>query len=1097
MDGLKHHKLNIVPLERRLMLDASLPVIAGQILWLDGADGTTLLDADGDNAATGTGGSNDGFSGSVAAWRDKSTNNHHVEQTNASRQPTLTTSNGLSALNFAGNGDFLEDDDAENYLAGLSGFTIFTVIDSDAASTDRGIFITDVPDGSDDILSIRYDNAGFSGGGNDVLKAGVSVSGSSTSMETSNNSATASPQLISMSWQSGSAIDLDIDGADDIPTAASATRTGVTDAITTLMIGKGTKDSAAGNSWDGKINEFIIYDRELTSTERSNVEIYLAGKWGIAINGNIPPTVDTLTGVTVDEGNTVTVTNSNLAASDPEGVVPSDWFDTDWQYRNQITIDATHIDSNLTDFTMLIDESGLGMDFWSNVQNDGGDIVITTADGTTKLARELVNIDTTAQTMELHTRIPSVSSTVDTNLFIYYGNTTANEMNDATTTFSNYSHVYHMDNLNAVDVIAANNGTHTSGGSITTGIMGGGHLYTGSGLVDITDINGSNIRTLSFWYNPANTGGGNFGSILGSNSFNDGLRHVGTDELNVRDGGSVVVSTSNTFNTDKHLVFSYDSGTGNLNIYENGLLQDSNSFGGWHDVSYLIGIAGNNSRAPGGLVDEIRISNNTLDIHWAAAEFANQSNPSTFYNVSAQETSTSAPVFYTLTANVTNGTLFLDANGNNVADGSEALTVSNTFTQDDIDNNRLKYTHDDSETSSDSFTFTLADGTVTLSPRVFNFVINPVNDQTPTDINLSATSINENSSNGTAIGILSAIDADLPSDSFTFTVQSDPDNKFQIIGNELRVNGSLDREADANHFVAIRVSDGLFTYDESFTITVNDVNENPTDINLSATSINENSNNGTIIGTLGAIDPDLPGDTFTFSIVSDPDDKFQIIGNQLLSAGSVDFEAKNAHIVTIRTDDNNGGTFDRTFTINVLNLSDDTVIMRETDNRVDIANAVETSRVEQFSEDTRLEQLQDSGAQQSIVMASLSGEINQYNAYYGNNGGLQILREKTTLDIAESINIPAAIQTAEPATSPQQADDNARADLPDDNDSGVAHYTNLRQALAFLQDMDRQQQMDTQDMVDQTSQNELEQQFQDVMTYHQQKQSALREALMG
>ena len=60
------------------------------------------------------------------------------------------------------------------------------------------------------------------------------------------------------------------------------------------------------------------------------------------------------------------------------------------------------------------------------------------------------------------------------------------------------------------------------------------------------------------------------------------------------------------------------------------------------------------------------------------------------------------------------------------------LDVGSTFTQDDINNNRIDYLHDDSETNSDSFGVDVSDGQGgTLFEQTFNFSIIPVDDTPP------------------------------------------------------------------------------------------------------------------------------------------------------------------------------------------------------------------------------------------------------------------------------------------------------------------------------------------------------------------------------
>ena len=57
------------------------------------------------------------------------------------------------------------------------------------------------------------------------------------------------------------------------------------------------------------------------------------------------------------------------------------------------------------------------------------------------------------------------------------------------------------------------------------------------------------------------------------------------------------------------------------------------------------------------------------------------------------------------------------------------LAAGGTFTQDDINNNRITYDHDSSNTTSDSFTFTVSDGAGgSIGTTTFHITITPVND---------------------------------------------------------------------------------------------------------------------------------------------------------------------------------------------------------------------------------------------------------------------------------------------------------------------------------------------------------------------------------
>ncbi len=114
-------------LEKRLMLDASIAAIGGNVLWLDGADQSTILDAEGDNATSGG-----VFSGAVATWQDKSGSNNHLSHTTVSRQPSYNAGvlNGGGTITFDGNDALYAVDAAVPSLdLSTNGFTLFTVLD--------------------------------------------------------------------------------------------------------------------------------------------------------------------------------------------------------------------------------------------------------------------------------------------------------------------------------------------------------------------------------------------------------------------------------------------------------------------------------------------------------------------------------------------------------------------------------------------------------------------------------------------------------------------------------------------------------------------------------------------------------------------------------------------------------------------------------------------------------------------------------------------------------------------------------------------------------------------------------------------------------
>jgi Ca2+-binding RTX toxin-like protein len=99
------------------------------------------------------------------------------------------------------------------------------------------------------------------------------------------------------------------------------------------------------------------------------------------------------------------------------------------------------------------------------------------------------------------------------------------------------------------------------------------------------------------------------------------------------------------------------------------------------------------------------------------------------------------------------------------------------------------------------------------------------------------------------------------------------------------------------------------------------VNQGPTDIGLSNTTVEENVAVDTVIGSLAASDPDLD-ETFTYSLLDDAGGRFAIAGDTIVAAGELDYELSLAHDVTVRVTDSGGNVFDKTFTIDVTDVDE-------------------------------------------------------------------------------------------------------------------------------------------------------------------------------
>ena len=127
-------------------------------------------------------------------------------------------------------------------------------------------------------------------------------------------------------------------------------------------------------------------------------------------------------------------------------LVPSDafgaWYDTEWEYRNKITVSLNSVISNdLTDFPVLIKFTH--DDLKQANENMGRDFVFTESDGITKLSHEIEQYDNTTGEIIAWVNFPTLDATSSTDIYIYYkGNTVG--FNSADVWNDDYVLVWHL-----------------------------------------------------------------------------------------------------------------------------------------------------------------------------------------------------------------------------------------------------------------------------------------------------------------------------------------------------------------------------------------------------------------------------------------------------------------------------------------------------------------------------------------------------------------------------------------------------------------------------------------------------------------------------
>ena len=324
-----------------------------------------------------------------------------------------------------------------------------------------------------------------------------------------------------------------------------------------------------------------------------------------------------------------------------------------------ITVDSTQVDANLTDFPLLIDITDTDLD--SDAQPNGDDILFTADDGTTKLDHEIESYS--AGDLIAWVRVPSLSSSTDTVIYIYYGNATATNQENPTGVWdSSYVMVQHLEETSGTHNDSTSYGNDGSPqGSLNQNVDGKiGKADEFDGIDDSVSVSNStslqlNDHSMELWVKRGETGTGESmiierrGSSIEANYFVSMNKH-GNQELfpGFSDGTGWYSFDSNSGvmgDTNwHHIVYTFDSTSDTQKVYVDGVEEGSNTgvsvtpvTGG--SQTLRIGQRYDGTTSFDGIIDEVRVSSSARSSGWVSASYANQNSPGTFYNVGNEQNS--------------------------------------------------------------------------------------------------------------------------------------------------------------------------------------------------------------------------------------------------------------------------------------------------------------------------------------------------------------------------------------------------------------------------------------------------------------------------
>lgn len=333
----------------------------------------------------------------------------------------------------------------------------------------------------------------------------------------------------------------------------------------------------------------------------------------------------------------------------------ANWYHDSWGFRRKLTIDNTKVSgsSDLANFPVLVSFSS-DTNLSANAKTDGSDILFTDTKGQ-QLTHEIEYYS--AGTLVAWVKIPSLSATADTVIYMYYGNSSASGLENKTAVWSSdYRGVWHLSETSGQHQDSTSNTNNSTAvtvatqGSATGKIGGADDFASGNEVViadsDSLDISGS--FTAQAWVKADTIGGnGTWNSIIykGGNS-NYFLELTNTDEIDAGfyGGGDwrSVITTNSPVSTGSfyHVAVVHDATADTIKTYVNGV--EKGSVSGITQTplvntsTFTIGENFYNETFDG-IIDEVRLSDAPKSVDWLLTEYNNQNSPTTFYATSHEE----------------------------------------------------------------------------------------------------------------------------------------------------------------------------------------------------------------------------------------------------------------------------------------------------------------------------------------------------------------------------------------------------------------------------------------------------------------------------
>ncbi|KAB0495128.1 DUF2341 domain-containing protein [Pseudomonas vancouverensis] len=166
------------------------------------------------------------------------------------------------------------------------------------------------------------------------------------------------------------------------------------------------------------------------------------------------------------------------------------WWQDDWQYRKQISVDTTPQGAAINEAlgrTALLVRLHTGNFTFDGVKEDGSDLRFVAADDKTVLNHQIESFDALMGMALVWVDVPKVEGAQRQDIWMYYGNQKAAATGNGQLTFDpNYTALYHFEGANgmpAKDTTAYGNTAQSATGASIDGVIGRALQFSGQPLL--------------------------------------------------------------------------------------------------------------------------------------------------------------------------------------------------------------------------------------------------------------------------------------------------------------------------------------------------------------------------------------------------------------------------------------------------------------------------------------------------------------------------------------------------------------------------------------------------------------------------------------